>query len=201
MARPRRISDESILDAAREVFLEQGYSAPTSEVARRSGCSEGTIFKRFPTKAALFCACMVPGELPASVKLAEQGLPIGEPREAMRQMFTGFVGFFRELLPRVLMLWSSRAIDHPFQIHEGQENPAPKRLIAALAGFLEGERKAGRIRCVDTQVAARALIGAAQNYALFEMMGMHDDSVPDEDEYGRRVVDLLWRGLDPEVTR
>ena len=179
------------------MFLEQGVGAPTSEVAKHCGCSEGTIFKRFPTKEALLVACMGAGETPPPVRMAE-GLPAGRPREAMRQMFVGFVGFFRELLPRVLMLWSSRVIDHPFQIHEGQENPAPKRLIAALSAFLEQERKAGTIRCVDTQVAARALIGAAQNYALFEMMGIHDETVPDAEEYAVRVVDLLWEGLDPE---
>ncbi len=200
MARPRRITDEKILDAAREVFLEQGYGAPTSEVARRSECSEGTIFKRFPTKEALLVACMGPGELPAPVRLAEQGLPPGAPREALEQMFTEYVSFFQDVLPRVLMLWSSRVIDHPFQIHEGQENPLPKRLISSVSSFLEAERKAGTIRCVDTQVAARALIGAAQNYALFEMMGMHDDTVPAAGEYGRRVVDLLWEGLAPEGT-
>lgn len=198
MARPRRITDESILDAAREVFLEQGCSAPTSEVARRTGCSEGTIFKRFPTKEALLLACMGPGEMPAPLKLAQGGLPAGEPRLAMEQLFTNFVTFFQELLPRVLMLWSSRIIDHPFQIHEGRDNPIPKRLIQALSGFLEAERKEGRIRCVDTQVAARALIGSAQNYVLFEIMGMHDETTPGPAEYGRRVVDLLWQGLAPE---
>ena len=198
MARPRRITDEAILDAAREVFLEQGYGAPTSEVAKRSECSEGTIFKRFPTKEALFFACMGPGEGPAPLRLAEEGLLAGAPRQALEQMFTALVGFFQELLPRVLMLWSSRVIDDPLQIHRGQDNPLPKRLITSLSAFLERERKAGTICCQDTQVAARALIGAAQNYALFGMMGMNDDTVPLPEEYGRRVVQLLWSGLDPE---
>ena len=197
MARPRRITDEKILAAAREVFLEQGYSAPTSEIARRSECSEGTIFKRFPTKEALFCASLGSGEAPAVVLLAEEGLPAGEPRKALQAVFTEFVAFFRDMLPRIIMLWSSRVIDHPFQIHEGVENPPPRRLIAALSAYLERERKAGRIRDVDTQVAARALIGAAQNYALFEMMGLHDAETAPPDEYGRRVVDLLWQGLGP----
>ena len=56
MARTRTISDEQILDAAQAVFLEQGPQATTSAIADRAGISEGTIFKRFPTKQALFFA-------------------------------------------------------------------------------------------------------------------------------------------------
>ena len=84
MGRPRRISDERILAAAREVFLEQGYGAPTSEVARRCDCSEGTLFKRYPTKAELFFASMGPECMPDLLQLAEQGLPPGAPRAGVR---------------------------------------------------------------------------------------------------------------------
>lgn len=54
MARSRSITDEQILEAARAVFLEDGFSASTLEIARRAGISEASIFKRFSTKENLF---------------------------------------------------------------------------------------------------------------------------------------------------
>jgi len=62
MPRPVSIQDEVILNAARELFLERGLDVATSEIAARAGVSQGTIFKRFRTKQALFIvkrACLL----------------------------------------------------------------------------------------------------------------------------------------------
>ena len=56
--RPPVISTERLLDVAREVFLELGIRATTSEVATRAGIAEGTIFHRFKSKEELFRAAM-----------------------------------------------------------------------------------------------------------------------------------------------
>jgi AcrR family transcriptional regulator len=39
-----------VLDAAREVFAEQGLEASTNEIARRAGVGVATLFRRFPTR-------------------------------------------------------------------------------------------------------------------------------------------------------
>jgi AcrR family transcriptional regulator len=47
----------NILDAADEVFFEQGYQAATTDaIAKRAGASIGSIYQFFPNKAALFRA-------------------------------------------------------------------------------------------------------------------------------------------------
>jgi len=58
MARHATITDDQILDAARAVFIEEGFRARTSKVAQLAGVSEGTIFKRFETKERLFLAAL-----------------------------------------------------------------------------------------------------------------------------------------------
>ena len=45
-----------VLDAAAEVFAEQGPSASVDEIARRAGVGHATVFRRFPTKDALINA-------------------------------------------------------------------------------------------------------------------------------------------------
>ena len=51
--RPRKISDEDILDVARECLLEQGVNVSTQVIAKRLGVSQATLFKRFGTKVKL----------------------------------------------------------------------------------------------------------------------------------------------------
>ena len=58
MPRPVSIQDDVILRAAREIFLEKGWDATTSEIAAKAGVSHGIIFKRFKTKQALFQSAM-----------------------------------------------------------------------------------------------------------------------------------------------
>ena len=58
VARPKSITNEQILGAAQDAFLESGLAATTADIARRAGISEGTIFKRFGSKDDLFLAAM-----------------------------------------------------------------------------------------------------------------------------------------------
>jgi AcrR family transcriptional regulator len=61
-ARPRELRADArrnlarILEAAREVFAEQGIDAPISLIAERAGVGVGTIFRRFPHKDELVAA-------------------------------------------------------------------------------------------------------------------------------------------------
>src|SRR4051794_5643167 len=58
MARPQGITDDEVLAAARAVFLSKGISATVEEVAERCHVGVATIFRRFPTKQALFAAAV-----------------------------------------------------------------------------------------------------------------------------------------------
>ena len=60
MGRRQTIQDSDILQAARQVFLSRGVHATTLDVAKRASISEASVFKRFKTKSALFCAAMRP---------------------------------------------------------------------------------------------------------------------------------------------
>jgi AcrR family transcriptional regulator len=47
---------ERVLDAARQVFAEQGLDASTNEIARRARVGVATLFRRFPTRDDLIAA-------------------------------------------------------------------------------------------------------------------------------------------------
>lgn len=45
-----------ILSAAEELFLKKGAAVPLEEVAKTAGVGVGTLYRRFPTREALFAA-------------------------------------------------------------------------------------------------------------------------------------------------
>ena len=48
-----------ILDAAEEVFAEEGINVPIDAVAERAGVGVGTLYRHFPTKESLFEAIVL----------------------------------------------------------------------------------------------------------------------------------------------
>src|SRR5439155_5738234 len=47
---------DRILEAASDAFAELGPDVTIDEIARRAGVGHGTVFRRFPTKDALYAA-------------------------------------------------------------------------------------------------------------------------------------------------
>lgn len=54
-----RRNREQIIEAARQLFAEQGVNAPMEEVAHRAGVGVGTLYRRFPDRDALIYAVAV----------------------------------------------------------------------------------------------------------------------------------------------
>ena len=88
---------ELLVEAARELFMEQGVEAPLEEVARRAGLGIGTLYRHFATRDALVEAIVERrmGELLAIAEAAlsepdgwagSRSAPRGHARAAGRQI-------------------------------------------------------------------------------------------------------------------
>lgn len=73
-----------VLDAAEQVFADRGTGASTEEIARQAGVGVGTVFRHFPTKAALLEAVFV-GRL---TRLGEQAAALSASEEPGPAFFT-----------------------------------------------------------------------------------------------------------------
>jgi AcrR family transcriptional regulator len=196
MARPVHITEEQILSAARELFLEKGIQATTAEVARRAGVAEGSIFKRFKTKHELFTAAMHLSE-PDWLAFVDKRVGQGDPKQNLVELGTEILGFFRQMLPLMMMGWANPSPRGIPAVLEGP-NPPPLRAIKRLAGFFEAEMRGRRLRRHDPEVVARAFLGSLQNYVFFELILKAQDELPLPPEmHVRGVVNLLWNGLAP----
>jgi hypothetical protein len=77
-------------------------------------------------------------------------------------------------------------------------HPAPLRTLQAISSYFEAEMRRGRLAEHDPEIAARAFVGSVHNYVILDLLfGAHNEQRIPEESFLRRLVDLLWSGLDP----
>ncbi len=76
-----------IVEAAREVFAENGADASVAQVADRAGVGTATIFRRFPAKDDLLAA-VVEQRLEGIVAVAHSALEDRDPWRGLRRLMT-----------------------------------------------------------------------------------------------------------------
>lgn len=197
MARPTKITDEQILAAAREIFIQEGYSAPTAKVARKAGVSEGTLFKRFGTKEELFFAALEIDTNPRWHRTAEALGDDWRGREGLVDLFVEILQFLLERLPRMMAIMGSGVHPKPSQLFKGMESDPKDRDLKVLAKLIDKQVKEKRMRTVDPLAAAEFLLGTVL-FHVFETSINHEPADPST--YRRtaeRTVDFIWYGLTP----
>lgn len=197
MARPATIRDETILEAAREVFLSRGVQGTTAEVAERAGVSEGTLFKRFRTKDELFRAAMTaqPQDVPWIRSLPGR-VGRGDVQETLVDLGLEMVDFFRLILPLMMMTFSNPSTKEagPFP----RPNPPPLVALGKLTEYFRAEVALGRIRAPSPEIAARAFMAGLHSFVMMQMvLKGHPQTMMEDREFVRGHVALLWSGLSP----
>jgi AcrR family transcriptional regulator len=182
---------------ARDVFLERGIRATTAEVAERAGVSEGVLFHRFKSKEGLFSAAMdfdreeAPRRvLKAIEELGHEGL---EVREAIVRLATTLVEVGRVALPMMMMSWSNpQPCAAPIF---DKKRSKYREIIKALGGYFEQQMEHGKLRQLDSEVLARALLGAVHHFVLARLLLEEGDgAVMPEGMFVRGLADLLLNG-------
>lgn len=199
MARPVTIRDDTILEAARQVFLERGIQATTADVAARAAVSEGSIFKRFKSKIGLFRAAMADQlEEPGWLRQLPQRVgKYPDFHENLCDLGMEIIDSFRKSMPLMMMAWSNPGPNgHPLMADE--PDPPPLRAIKNMTAFLEAEMRAGRVRRHDPEIVARAFLGGLNHYVFMDLLLHAREELPlAQATYVRGLVSLLWNGLTP----
>lgn len=189
MARARTITDEQILDAALAVFMEDGAAATTATIAERAGISEASIFKRFGTKQALFCAALRPKGPPEWLQTMHSLAGRGTVAENLRDLGTALVGFFRAMMPRLMLLWSEQVPLDMWKV-AGEKHPAVG-VVRCVADYVRAEITLGRLEDSDPLVTARIFVGAVAHFVFGEIAGFSETFDTDTDAYLDRLVALV----------
>ena len=187
MPRKKTISDDELLAVARSVFVEHGFGASTKEIARRAGVSEGVLFQRFPTKAELFFASMVPPALDLSARLTLRHPP-EQLKAALDELGLVLLDYFRLAEPVLEPLMA-----HPAFRFEEFAARHPDSPLVALRWQLV--RFFALNAAPDPSAAALLWFATARSIASFERLGAHGGQFPREMVV--RAFDALWHGVRP----
>ena len=190
MARPKQIDDDALLAAARAVFLERGAGATTAELAERAGVSEGSLYKRYKNKQALFEAAMrLEAGPPEWVMYLMDHLADDDLRKTLETAGELALQDFRQVIPYSNMSWSSRSAT------EKTRRPHSVAGTLALARVFQREIDRGRLRPMNPVVLVRVFVGAIGNYATFEtvMRENGEEPVP-ADQFIREHVAIFLSG-------
>jgi AcrR family transcriptional regulator len=166
-----------ILDIAEEVFGTGGESASTEEVARLAGVGIATVFRHFPTKAALLQAVLV-RRFDRLREQAEALLDTTDPG-------TAFFDFFRHLVAdAATKIAIGEALLDAGGDRDGEAARASQGLRRAVGALLQQAQQAGAVRGDVELPEVYALLVATAHTAL-------------DEEVKTRALAIVIDGLKP----
>lgn len=156
---------ELILAAATALFLELGYDRTSlARIAERSGVSRATLFKQFPSKAALFDAMVTESWSTAD---DEDPPPAGDIVDGLSTIGHRYA----ELLSRAQMTDLFRIVIAELprfpELANAQFSHGKVPYFESVRGYLLAEHEAGTVRIEDVDLAATQFLGMISNYVFW----------------------------------
>ncbi len=199
--RPSRAASEQlgelILDAATQMFLEHGFGATSIEaVAQHLRISKRTFYHRFPNKEALFAAVVhriIQRLRPAADIALIEGADVGAVLERLASLILHAALSPQAIaLHRLIVAESARFPELARVLaHEG----AAEEATALVAGILDREVAAQRIRVNDTRFAAQQFLQMVVALPQRRAMGLGAPmSARELREWPHKVADLFLHG-------
>jgi TetR/AcrR family transcriptional regulator, fatty acid metabolism regulator protein len=197
MARPRAADKRRrILDAAVSVFARKGYfAARVSDVAKKAGVADGTIYLYFQDKQDIL------------VRLFDEVMSehVGQAREAVREL-PSVPERLRTIAERHLtVLGENRDLAVVFQVELRQSTRFMERFTASwlhdyfdlLDEVMEQGQRDGSLRAdINRRLAAKMLFGALDETVTSWLLAEKRYTLKD---LAGPLVDLFLRGAAPPV--
>jgi TetR/AcrR family transcriptional regulator, mexJK operon transcriptional repressor len=186
-ALPKR---DAILEAAANVFMEQGFEpASMDEVARLAGVSKATIYSHFESKQALFGA-IITGRCTAMIPIIEAAaLGDQSPAEALRIIGRRFLDLLMSKGPlalyRIVLSEAGRFPELGRSFYES----GPNRIASALADYLARQHALGVLDAPRPRVAAEQFFGMVLGQIHVRLLLGITDAAPGPEER-EQLVDL-----------
>lgn len=182
--RPRSVSDEEILEAARACLLANGPSVAVAVIGARLGISGPAVLKRFGTKERLVTRALV-SEPPPDFSHGP------EPGPLRPQIVAILLHIERLLLQAAPRLATLRA--GGVKASQWLDEPHPRKARSSLLGWLEKARTTHGLTHPDLDAAADLLISLVEARGF--LAWVEPTWVEPGEEWAARAVDALFGEL------
>ncbi len=192
-----------LIEATRSVVREVGYAhASTRAIAQAAGVAEGTIYRHFPDKTALFFATVLASNAPVVAWVTS--LPARAGEGTVEDNLTDAAVQLVSLRDQIVPLELAIAADPELAAQRRQAMSAagtslPPGPPEGIAAYLAAEQRLGRVRAdLDPREAASVLLGVL--FALGTISAIGDEGLsPDRVASAVRLIvrGIQSSGLDP----
>ena len=194
---------QSVIDAAARVFLERGFArATTKEIAQAAGVAEGTIYRHFDDKYALFHEVFLAVAGDTVDELAHFAERAGRAtvRENLERLLELFSGMLEHTTSLTASIWADPEMARRFEAYIRERMPMGLQggPVAIAAAYLRAEQACGRVRDdVDALEAAAVVVSVPFASGMQRVLHQH---LPGPGEFpapGAAALEILARGLEP----
>ncbi len=169
---------ERLVEAARQVFTDQGGEASMETIAKQAGVGVGTLYRHFPKRIDVVEA-VYRGDVETLVRAADRGPGELPPWEALEAFLRGYVAYARG--KKVLI----NELHEAFDKNPGLKLESRDRIWAACGRVLARAQAAGM---------ARSDIDGDDLMQLVSPMCVHATLT---EEQGDRLLAMVLDGLRP----
>lgn len=189
-----------ILEAAIEMFAEKGYAATsTSEIAKRAGVTEGTIFRHYKTKKELLLAIVTPTLLQsvAPFLAKEFAKEVFEHQyehyeDFVRTLWKNRYAFVKKYLPAIRVFWQEVAFHA--EIKKQLETVFTAHVYEKFKKIVLYFQEKGEIADFPVESVIRLTITTIAGFFATRFIIMPDYDWDDEAEMERTIL-FLMNGL------
>nr|WP_256437504.1 TetR/AcrR family transcriptional regulator [Roseococcus sp. SDR] len=188
------------MEAATTVFTRDGYAAASMDkVAQEAGMSKRTLYRLYPSKAALFEAAIQDSLVPAQLDL--ELAPETDLRTGLAVMLEAagrhLLALRRTGIFRLVIAEQGRSPE----LAESFHRVLVRRGSTALQRLIAAEMERGRLRRGDADAVGRMLYGMAFGSVQIRLLlGLRLVPPPEEIAgLARAAVEVFLDGMRPEV--
>ncbi|OKL35720.1 TetR/AcrR family transcriptional regulator [Domibacillus mangrovi] len=193
---------KKIVAAAIDSFAEKGYAATsTSEIAKKAGVAEGTIFRHYKTKKELLMAIVAPtmAKLIAPFVIKDLNKVLNQDFERLEDFLKAFIENRIQFLKSNMPLFRIFIQEIPFQpeLREQFKEHIAQKVLERLRQIVEHYQAKGQIIEMPPDTVIRVAASTIFGYIIARYLLSPEEKWDDNAEI-ERTIQFLMNGLSPE---
>jgi AcrR family transcriptional regulator len=185
-----------IIEAAGQLFLEQGYGAVSmDQIAKVAGVSKATVYAHFESKDRLFAAVIQTGCSAYAEGIVPAIMELTDIRESMTRIAAGIESFL--LAPKTLGIYRVIIAEGPRfpELVQAFVNSGPLPFLKLLTDFFQRAHDRNMLKVPNPRLAAHQLVWLVRGPLYMRRMLNLNDMVgePPAEEVIAGAVDMLLK--------